>query len=511
MKTLSRSAIASGAIDAPHAGTGPRPVRILQIGDGVFLRGFVDWMVDVANERGVFDAGVAILLARPRREPPALPTQDNLFTVLLRGRSGGRDIEDRRVIGAIESTLDPHSHWPETLRIAEAADLRFVVSNTTEAGIAEGAEPYDPSVCPQSFPAKAAALLKARYDALGGAEAPGLVFLPCELIEANGATLRRIVLAHVARWGFEPAFAAWVEARNLFLDTLVDRIVPGFPAAEAEALFARWGYRDPLAVAAEPFHLWVIQGPDRIAAELPLAGAGLNVVWTGDLKPYRERKVRLLNGAHTAIALPAFLAGIDTVRKTIEDPLFARYLQALLFDDIAPYVPLPDHERRVYSETVAERFANPFLRHQLISIALNSVSKWRVRILPTVKDAVAAGRGAPPNLAFSLAALFRFYRGRAEGGTYFGVRERGDYPLRDDATALAAFASIWAEAGSDGAASAASRLLRETLLCGEDLSTIAGLEPETRAAAAAIERLGVRGALEERLSHAPASRTGAGF
>ena len=201
-------------------------------------------MVDVANERGVFDAGVAILLARPRREPPALPTQDNLFTVLLRGRSGGRDIEDRRVIGAIESTLDPHSHWPETLRIAEAADLRFVVSNTTEAGIAEGAEPYDPSVCPQSFPAKAAALLKARYDALGGAEAPGLVFLPCELIEANGATLRRIVLAHVARWGFEPAFAAWVEARNLFLDTLVDRIVPGFPAAEAEALFARWGYRD---------------------------------------------------------------------------------------------------------------------------------------------------------------------------------------------------------------------------------------------------------------------------
>ena len=184
-------------------------------------------------------------------------------------------------------------------------------------------------------------------------------------------------------------------------------------------MFARWGYRDPLAVAAEPFHLWVIEGPPRIAAELPLAKAGLNVVWTGDLKPYRERKVRLLNGAHTAIALPAFLAGIDTVRETVEDPLFARYLQALLFDDIAPYVPLPDHERRAYAETVAERFANPFLRHELISIALNSVSKWRVRILPTVKDAVAAGRGAPPNLAFSLAALFRFYRGRAEGGTSF--------------------------------------------------------------------------------------------
>ena len=244
----------------------------------------------------------------------------------------------------------------------------------------------------------------------------------------------------------------------------------------------------------------MIEGPARIAAELPLAEAGLNVVWTRDLKPYRERKVRLLNGAHTAIALPAFLAGIDTVRETVEDPLFARYLHALLFDDIAPYVPLPDHERRAYAETVAERFGNPFLRHELISIALNSVSKWRVRILPTVKDAVIAGRAAPPNLAFSLAALSRFYRGRPGGGAYLGARERGDYPLRDDPAALAAFASIWAEAGSDGAASAVSRVLRETRLWGEDLSTIAGLELETRAAAAAIETLGVRGALEERLS-----------
>ena len=188
------------------------------------------------------------------------------------------------------------------------------------------------------------------------------------------------------------------------------------------------------------------------------------------------------------------------MRETVEDPLFARYLHALLFDDIAPYVPLPDHERRAYAETVAERFGNPFLRHELISIALNSVSKWRVRILATVKDAVTAGRAAPPNLAFSLAALSRFYRGRPEGGAYLGARERGDYPLRDDPAALAAFASIWAEAGSDGAASAASRVLRETRLWGEDLSTIAGLELETRAAAAAIERLGVRGALEERLS-----------
>ena len=468
-------------------------------------------MVDVANDRGVFDGGVAILLARPRREPPALPAQDNLYTVLLRGSSAGRDVEDRRVVGAIECTLDPHSRWPETLRSRRRRTSASSSPTPQKLESLTSPRSYDPAVCPESFPAKAAALLKARYDALGGAEAPGLVFLPCELIEANGATLRRIVLAHVARWGFGPAFAAWVKERNLFLDTLVDRIVPGFPAVEADALFARWGYRDPLAVAAEPFHLWVIQGPARIAAELPLAKAGLNVVWTGDLKPYRERKVRLLNGAHTAIALPAFLAGIDTVRETVEDPLFARYLHALLFDDIAPYVPLPDRDRLAYAETVAERFGNPFLRHELISIALNSVSKWRVRILATVKDAVRAGRAAPPNLAFSLAALSRFYRGRWEGGAYLGARERGDYLLRDDPAALAAFASIWAEAGSGGAASAASRVLREMRLWGEDLSTIAGLEVETRAAAAAIERFGVRRALEEWLSRTPIGRIGARY
>jgi tagaturonate reductase len=507
MKTLSRSAFASGAVDAPHAAIAPRAVRILQIGDGVFLRGFFDWMVDIANEKGVYDGGVAIALARPRSEPPALPSQDNLFTVLLRGRMTGGDIEDRHVVGAVQTTLDPHRQWRETRAIAEAPELRFVVSNTTEAGIEDVAEPYHLAACPRSFPAKAAALLKARFDALGGADAPGLVFLPCELIEANGATLRRCVLAHALRWGCEPEFAAWIESRNLFLDTLVDRSVPGFPAAEAEALFARWGYRDPLAVMAEPFHLWVIQGPADIARELPLAEAGLNVLWTRDLRPYRERKVRLLNGAHTAVALPAFLAGIDTVRETVEDPLFAHYLRTLLFDDIAPFVPLPDRERRAYAEAVIERFANPFLRHELISIALNSLSKWKARILPTVKDAAAAGLGAPPNLAFSLAALLRFYRGRTQGGAYLGARDRGDYPLRDDPAALAIFASIWAEAGSEGAADAASRLLREAELWGEDLSKIGGLESETRAAASAIERLGVGVALEERLSRAPTGQT----
>ena len=201
----------------------------------------------------------------------------------------------------------------------------------------------------------------------------------------------------------------------MFLDTLVDRIVPGFPGAEKETLFREWGYEDPLAVAAEPFHVWVIQGPKAIAAELPLAEAGLDVIWTDDLKPYRTRKVRILNGGHTASVLAAYLAGLDTVEEMTKDPQISAFLRRVLLDEIVPQVPLPDAERRAYAATILERFANPFIRHELLSIALNSVSKWVVRVLPTVEDWVKDGKPAPDGLAFSLAALLWFYRGAARG------------------------------------------------------------------------------------------------
>ena len=243
MKSLSRRALASGELAFPHAPLVERPVRVLQIGDGVFLRGFVDWMIDVANAKGVLSMSVAVATARPHSAPPALAAQDGLYTVDLRGRLGGADIVDARVVSAVAAALDPHRQWNEMRRLAASPDLRFVVSNTTEAGLVDVVEPYASDVCPPSFPGKAAALSKARYDALGGDDAPGLVFLPCELIEANGAALKRFVLAHAERWGFAPSFAAWVETRCKFLDTLVDRIVPGFPKDEAEALFAAWGYR----------------------------------------------------------------------------------------------------------------------------------------------------------------------------------------------------------------------------------------------------------------------------
>ena len=461
-----------------------RPISVLQIGDGVFLRGFVDWMIDVANEKGVASLGVAVARARPHPEPPPLAAQDGLFTVLERGRVEGADFERRRIVSCIELAFDPH-HEPDTLRrLAASTELRFVVSNTTEAGIVDAPEPYDPAACPRSLPAKVAWLLKARFDALGGGEAPGLNFLPCELIEANGQTLRRYALAAAERWGLDSAFRTWVERRCRFLDTLVDRIVPGFPAAEAERLYAEWGYRDALAVAVEPYHLWAIEGD--LADEWPLARAGLNVVWTSDLTPYREAKLRLLNGVHTGTALAAFLAGLDTVGEVIADPLFSRYLRTLMFDEIAPHVPLPAAEREAYGRSVLERFANPFLRHQLIAITLNSVSKWRTRLLPIMKRAVAKGE-APALIPFSFAALLWFYRGKAE---------RGPYPLRDEATALKLMASAWE--GED-AGQVAERLMRETRLWGEDLTMIPGFAEQVRAAVVDIERLGMREAISRRL------------
>lgn len=504
MSLLTRRLLTTDLAAVAHADPAPRPVKILQIGDGVFLRGFVDWMIDVANEKGVFDGGVAIAKARPGGFSYPFEAQENLYTVLLRGRVDGREVIDRRIVSTVQLALDPYAQWDRFLEIGVSRDLRFVVSNTTEAGIVDVEEPLDLDVCPKSFPAKVAVLLKARWSALGP-DAPGLVFLPCELIEANGATLRRIVLGHARRWGLEPAFVAWIEEGNVFLDTLVDRIVPGFPAAEKEALFGEWGYEDPLAVAAEPFHVWVIQGPKSIAAELPLAEAGLDVIWTDDLKPYRIRKVRILNGGHTASVLAAYLAGLDTVEEMTQDPQISAFLRHVLLEEIVPQVPLPEAERRAYAATILERFANPFIRHELLSIALNSASKWVVRVLPTVEDWVMYGKPAPDGLAFSLAALLWFYRGQRAAGGAIGRRDRGAYSIRDDAHVLDIMVAAWAGAAPGVASATARRLLAEPRLWGKDLTTVGDLSVKVETAIAAIEDAGVRSALA-RLGLAAAER-----
>ncbi|MDR3370064.1 tagaturonate reductase [Rhodoferax sp.] len=497
MFELNRKTLAEGklAVETSAAST-LKPVRILQIGDGNFLRGFVDWMVDVANGAGLMNGEVIMVQPIERGIAGMMKSQDQLFTVLLRGVQNGQAVQSKRLVSCVKDTLNPYTQWEATLATMLDPSLRFVISNTTEAGITYVDEALVEGKCSANFPAKVTALLLARFKAFGGSPESGLVFLPAELIESNGSKLKAYVLQFAEAWKLPAEFVAWVNTHNVFCNTLVDRIVPGFPAAEAEALYADFGYRDPLTVAAEPFLLWVIEGPSQIADELPLHKAGLDVVWTNDLQPYRTRKVRILNGAHTASSLAAYCAGLDTVREMTEDPVVSKFLNQVMFEEIVPFVPLPDAERKAYAETIMERFANPHIRHELISIALNSVSKWQVRVLPTVKDYAAKHGQAPAGLAFSLAALLHFYQGKfADNGDYLGQRQEQTYLIKDNADILAIMSAAWT--GASDMSQVTSTLLADKRLWSEDLTQVPGLAQQTAASLTRIKAVGVKAAMGE--------------
>ena len=486
--------------DPPRPTDTPPKTGVLQIGDGNFLRAFADWMIDIANEAGVLDATVTLAPPRSAGIIDRLNAQDGLFTVLSRGVVAGAPTTSRRIVRCVARGVDPRQDPAALFAGARDPKTRFVISNTTEAGIVYREQPRSPGEWPRSFPAQVAALLFERFQALGGQPETGLVFLPCELIEANGATLREIALRHARDWALPQEFSDWVTRHNDFLNTLVDRIVPGYPATEADRLFAEFGYTDALLVAAEPFHLWVIEGPERLANEFPLHKAGLNVVWTDDLQPYRASKVRTLNGAHTASALAAFCGGLDTVGEMMNDSVTLRFLQRVMFDEIVPFVPLPEAERRHYAESVLERFANPYIRHELLSIALNSVSKWTVRVLPSLLDYAHTHGRAPAGLAFSLAALLWFYRGRFDAaGEFVGQRAAGGYPIRDNRDVLDIFDAAWRDPVHIRPAEAVPTLLTDARLWGRDLHAIPELAPRVANALDRIAAVGMLPALAETL------------
>lgn len=419
------------------------PETVVQFGAGNFLHGFADWMIDLLNEAGLFGGHVVAVEEHQPALVDVLNSQDGLYTLLLRGVAGGQVVDQRRIVTAVSRALNPRDAWSELVRSFQSPELRFVVSNTTEAGIALVDEPLRPGQSPGSFPAKVAALLYERFQAVCGDPARGLVFLPCELIDRNGATLRQYVQCHAERWNLGGDFAAWVTGSNHFLNTLVDRIVTGHPGDEAPQLMRDLGYEDALLDTGEWFPLWVMEGPRQLAEELPFHRAGLNVVWTDDLTPYRTRKVRILNGAHTATVLAAFHGGLNTVREMVEDPVFGPFVRRTVFDEILPTVPLDERQRTDYAHAVLERFRNPFVRHALLSISLNSVSKWKVRVLPTLLDYVQTRGTLPPLLSFSLAALIHFYRGERSSTTSWVGRRDGDcYPIRDEAAVLEFFAQV---------------------------------------------------------------------
>lgn len=376
--------------------------KILQFGEGGFLRGFVDWIVQVTNEASDFNAGVVVVQPIAQGMCDRLEAQGCRYTHVMRGLKDGAPRVEKKVIDAITRTVQPYQDYDAYLALAQIPSLRFVVSNTTEAGIS-----YESGDCladrpPKSFPAKVTALLYRRWQS----GLPGFVFLPCELIDQNGATLKQIVLRYAREWHLEEAFLLWVEQENRFCNTLVDRIVTGYPKEEKIPT----EFEDNMLNTSELFHLWVIEGYPGLFREFPMDKAGLNVILTDQLERYRTRKVRILNGAHTSMIPYALLRGVQTVGECMQDPTLSEFLHGCVTEEILPTLDLPQEELEQYAQDVFERFSNPFIRHLCASISLNSVSKFKVRVLPSLLEYKKRKGVLPRRLVFSLAKLIEFYK-----------------------------------------------------------------------------------------------------
>ncbi len=376
-----------------------RPERVIQFGEGGFLRGFVDWMLQKVNESSDFNGNVVVVQPIEMGMCDMLSAQNCIYTHVIRGVEG----VDTTVVDVISRCVKPYDDFGAYLALAENPDFRFVVSNTTESGIVFSAEDKITDAPPKTFPAKVTLLLKRRFD-LG---LNGFIFLPCELIDRNGDNLKKCILKYAELWGLGADFCAWVENENVFTNTLVDRINTGFPRGEDLGL----GYEDNMLNTSEFFHLWVIETDYDLEAELPFSSAGLNVIVTPDkLEMYRTRKVRILNGAHTSLVPYAMLEGFDTVKSCIDDERMCNHLRKCVFDEICPTLDLPKDELLAYANSVVERFGNPYIKHYLSAISLNSVSKFKVRVLPSILEYIKRYNKMPETLIFAFAKLIEFYK-----------------------------------------------------------------------------------------------------
>ncbi len=376
-----------------------RTEKIIQFGEGGFLRGFVDWMLQKLNDNGSFEGNVVVVQPIEQGMCDMLEKQNCIYTHLIRGVEG----VEKTVVDVISRCVKPYDDWNAYLDLAKNPDFRFVVSNTTESGIVYSSEDKITDAPPKTFPAKVTLLLKKRFE-LG---LKGFIFLPCELIDRNGDNLKKCVLSYADLWNLGDDFKAWIEKENVFCNTLVDRINTGYPRGEELNL----GYEDNMVNTSEYFHLWVIECDYDLEKELPFKSAGLNVIVTKDkLSMYRTRKVRILNGAHTSLVPYALLEGYDTVKSCIDSEKMLAHIRACVFDEIIPTLDLPKDELVEYAEGVIGRFANPYIKHYLSSIALNSVSKFKVRVLPSILEYIKRYNKMPNTLIFSFAKLLDFYK-----------------------------------------------------------------------------------------------------
>ena len=496
----SRSLPGRGDVQVPDAALLNLPEKAVQFGTGGFLRGFVDYFIDEANRRGIFNGRIVAVASTTSGREQLLTEQNGLYTLAIRGIDGGRPVEETRVVSSISRALSARDAWDDVLALARSPELRLIVSNTTEVGITldEGDSPD--LAPPRSFPGKLTRFLLERGRAVDFDAVNGVVVLPCELIEGNGDRLREAVLALANRWKLEGSFASWIESAVPFCNTLVDRIVPGAPPSdEAARLQQALGYRDGLLTTCEPYRLFAIQGDDALRARLGFADADPAIIVTGDVTPYRERKVRLLNGTHTIMVPAALLCGCETVRESVEHELVGRFVRRVLLEEILPTVSAPSAD--AFAVDVLDRFANPYIRHDLFDIAVQGTTKLRVRVVPCIRRAAERAGAAPPALAFGFAAYLRFMRGELQGARRVAGRAVPRDDLGQRVTAL------WSLAPNDDPAELAA-LVRaacaDATTWGEDLTMIPDFADAVTAQLTRIVRDGPLAALETVLAE-PAS------
>jgi len=466
------------------------PERIIQFGEGNFLRAFVDWQIDLLNEHTDLNAGVVIVRPIQSDFPPSLSTQDGLYTTIIRGlNEKGEAVSDARLIRSVNREISVYGQYDEFLKLAHNPEMRFVFSNTTEAGISYHAEDKFDDAPAVSYPAKLTRLLFERFQHFNGAKDKGWIIIPCELIDYNGDALHELVLRYAQEWALPEAFITWLDEANAFCSTLVDRIVTGYPRDEVAALEAELGYHDGFLDTAEHFYLFVIQGPESLARELRLDKYPLNVLIVDDIKPYKERKVAILNGAHTALVPVAFQAGLDTVGESMNDDAVRAFVEKAIYQEIIPVLDLPKNELESFASAVTGRFQNPYIKHQLLSISLNGMTKFRTRILPQLLAGQNATGQLPARLTFALAALIAFYRGERNG-------ER--YPVQDDAHWLERYQQLWAQHHDKQIST--SELVRAVLSVSEhweqDLTNVKGLVEQVTLDLDAILLQGMRAAVK---------------
>ncbi len=391
------------------------PIKVVQFGEGNFLRAFVDYAFQKLNKKIGFNAGVAVVQPIESGLVHLLNEQEGLYTLFLKGVKKGQEVENKELIENIVKAVNPYEDFEEYLNLAREEELEFIISNTTEAGIAYAETDQLSMQPPASFPAKLCLLLHERFRHFKGDASKGLTIIPCELINYNADALKDILLKYIEKWGLEKEFRYWLLEYNYFHNTLVDRIVPGYPKEQIEDYNKQLDYKDKLIVSAETFFLWVIEGDERLKAKLPFEKVGLDVKIVKDMQPYRTRKVRILNGAHTVMVPMSLLYGNETVRQTVDNGFTGTFVRDVVFEEIIPTLEMDREELTGFAEEVFDRFRNPFIKHNLSSIALNSISKFKVRVLPSLLDYYEKYDKLPMRLTFAFACLIRFYKGEWKG------------------------------------------------------------------------------------------------